>query len=83
MLISGRGLGERDERGDPVGDDDLLLLLNANEGEVPFPLPSGGWQVLVDTSRENSSVEKTYLLQGRSLALLSRPRSRAPARTGA
>ncbi|HEX6692572.1 MAG TPA: glycogen debranching protein GlgX [Burkholderiales bacterium] len=82
-LISGRGLGERDERGTPVVDDDLLLLLNANEGEVPFPLPAGRWSALVDTGTENPAFEKAYPLQGRSLALLSRPSSKDPARTGA
>jgi isoamylase len=82
-LISGRGLGERDERGVPVVDSDLLLLLNSNEGDVPFPLPSGRWDLLVDTSLENSSFEKTYPLRGRSLALLARPSSTDPTRTDA
>jgi glycogen operon protein len=82
-LISGRGLGERDERGVPVVDADLLLLLNANEGDVPFPLPSGRWEGLVDTSLENPSFETTYPLKGRSLALLARPSSKDPTRTGA
>ena len=58
-LISGRGLGERDERGLPVVDADLLLLLNANDGEVPFPLPSGRWEVLVDTSLESRRSSRT------------------------
>jgi isoamylase len=82
-LISGRGLGERDELGAPVVDADLLLLLNANEGEVPFPLPAGCWDRLLDTTLTNPEFEKTYLLQGRSLVLLARPSSTDPARTGA
>jgi isoamylase len=82
-LISGRGLGERDERGLPVVDSDLLLLLNSNEGEVPFPLPSGRWELLVDTSLDSPSFEKAYPLRGRSLALLARPSSTDPARTDA
>jgi len=82
-LLSGRGLTERDERGLPVVDTDLLLLLNANEGEVPFPLPSGRWELLVDTSLDTPSFEKTYPLRGRSLALLARPSSTDPARTDA
>jgi glycogen operon protein len=81
VLLSGRGLSERDAYGVPVADDDLLLLLNSNPGEVPFPLPAGRWSVLVDTATEKTEFEKTYNLQGRSLALLSKPSSRDPART--
>jgi len=80
-LISGRGLGERDERGLPVIDSDLLLLLNANAGDVPFPLPAGRWERLLDTAAENPGFEKTYPLQGRSLALLARASSKDPSRT--
>jgi glycogen operon protein len=82
-LISGRGLGERDERGAPVVDTDLLLLLNSNEGDVPFPLPSGRWGLLVDTSLDSPSFENTYPLRGRSLVLLARPSGTDPARTDA
>jgi glycogen operon protein len=82
-LLSGRGLTERDERGLPVVDADLLLLLNANEGEVAFPLPSGRWEVLVDTGLDSPSFEKTYPLRGRSLVLLARPSNTDPARTDA
>jgi isoamylase len=80
-LISGRGLGERDERGLPVTDSDLLLLLNANAGDVPFPLPAGRWERLLDTAAANPGFEKTYPLQGRSLALLARASSKDPSRT--
>jgi len=82
-LISGRGLGERDEHGQPVVDADLLLLLNSNPGDVPFPLPSGRWEVLIDTTLETLQFENTYPLRGRSLALLARPSSTDPARTDA
>jgi glycogen operon protein len=82
VLLSGHGLSERDERGAPVVDADLLLLLNANAEEVPFPLPSGRWSVLLDTGAQSSGFEQTYPLQGRSLALLAKPSSKDPARTG-
>jgi pullulanase/glycogen debranching enzyme len=81
-LISGRGLAERDEHGVPVVDADLLLLLNSNEGDVPFPLPPGRWEGLLDTALEKPTFEKTYPLQGRSLALLARSSSTDPSRTG-
>jgi len=82
VLLSGRGLRERDAHGVPVEDQDLLLLLNANSGEVPFPLPAGRWQRLLDTADEKADFEKTYPLQGRSLALLSKPSSKDLSRTG-
>ncbi|HEV7476432.1 MAG TPA: glycogen debranching protein GlgX [Burkholderiales bacterium] len=82
VLLSGRGLSERDEHGVPVVDADLLLLLNSNEGDVPFPLPSGRWELLLDTGLDSPSFEKAYPLRGRSLVLLAKPSSTDPSRTG-
>ena len=73
MLMVGRRLAERDERGAPLKDDDLLLLLNAHHDAIVFPLPDEGWAVLLDTARgEASPVAKTYQLEARSLALLAK-----------
>ena len=52
-------------------EEDLLLLLNAHDGEVAFTLPEGGWKFLLDTAGERA-FERTYPLQSRSLALLSK-----------
>jgi isoamylase len=83
MLMVGQRLAERDEHGNPLEDDDLLLLLNAHHDAVEFILPEGAWTLLVDTSLNAFSSGETYTLQPRSLALLARPRSTAPARTDA
>jgi glycogen operon protein len=83
MLMVGQRLAERDEHGNPVEDDDLLLLLNAHHDAVEFSLPEGAWTPLVDTSMTDAHQGKTYPLQARSLVLLARPRSTAPARTDA
>jgi glycogen operon protein len=82
--MSGRGLSERDEHGIPVEDDDLMLLVNAHEDEMPFRLGEAGgepWQVRIDTDSESGVPQQTtydagsdYPLRGRSLALLCRPR---------
>ena len=79
-FLSGHGLTERNERGEPVMDDDLLLLLNAHHDEIPFTLPADPqrrWTTLIDTSDPDGAprhefVESgtAYPLQGRSLALL-------------
>jgi len=82
--LSGRGLSERDERGVPVEDDDLLLLLNAHHETIGFILgePEGAsWDVLVDTAFDTGASETAtcqpgteYPLQGRSMVLLRRSR---------
>ncbi|MFO1312913.1 MAG: glycogen debranching protein GlgX [Burkholderiales bacterium] len=82
--LSGRGLGERDEHGVPVEDDDLMLLFNAHDEAIPFRLGGAGdpWHVRLDTSSTDGAppfpvcdADSAYPLQARSLALLCRPRS--------
>ena len=83
--LSGDGLSERDEHGEPIRGDDVMLLLNAHHDVVPFRLPQDGdgpkWIALVDTALANGDVPSAeyasgteYPLQGRSLALLARAR---------
>ena len=83
--MSGHGLSERDDRGRPVQGDDLILLLNAHHDLIPFKLPNGEgtqWEALIDTAAEDGRPARRefgkgeeYPLQGRSLALLRRPRT--------
>jgi isoamylase len=82
VYLSGRTLPESDERGRPVEDEDLLLLLNAHHDALAFRLPgdAGRWDALVDTSFADGIPEvrahaagADYPLQGRSVVLLSRP----------
>jgi glycogen operon protein len=82
MLLLGDRLAERDARGAPVEDDDLLLLLNAHNEAIAFKLPADGWRVLLDTAEQATQPGDTYPLQARSVALLAKPRSSSPARTG-
>jgi glycogen operon protein len=83
--FSGRGLSERDPRGKPVEDDDLVLLLNAHTDAIAFRLPGNGnagpWHALVDTdtadgtpAQDTFEAHAEYPLQGRSFVLLRRPR---------
>jgi isoamylase len=54
---------------------ELLVLLNAHDGEISFVLPGESWNVLMDTAsaeEKNAQAEKTYPLKSRSLVLLSR-----------
>ena len=73
MLMVGQRLAERDEHGNPMVDDDLLLLLNAHHEAIDFALPGEGWTAVLDTANDHAAPATPYSLQPRSLALLVRP----------
>jgi glycogen operon protein len=55
IFLSGRGIDETDEFGEPIVDDDFALLLNGSAVDTTFALPSPSegvldWQLLVDTA---------------------------------
>jgi glycogen operon protein len=77
----GQRLAERDERGNALEDEDLLLLLNAHHEAVQFQLPEGAWSLLLDTARPPAAFSRTYSLAARSVALLVTPSSTGPSRT--
>ncbi len=91
MRLSGDAIAELDERGEPIVDDTLLVLLNAHHAKVPFTLPplapGHHWARLLDTFH-NHTIERTfragirYPLQGRSLALFKVAADLRRARTG-
>lgn len=80
MALTGEGLLEYSERGEPISDDNFLLLINAHHEEIPFVLPelrSGkSWRALVDTSwhdhgqRSMHDAGGSYGVKPRSLVLL-------------
>ena len=72
MLLLGRRLAEHDERGAPIEDDDLLLLVNAAAEAVEFRLPGGDWHVLLDTAAPGGGVSDPYPLGAHALALLAK-----------
>ena len=71
-----------DEKGRPILDDTLLVLLNAHHEPVPFTLPahkrSIRWQMILDTAIPKQGKKSYPLLRGgtpynlhtRSLAIL-------------
>jgi glycogen operon protein len=81
LRLAGDGIGEIDARGNRVGDDTLLILLNAHHEPLPFVLPAHRakvrWELLLDT-REATGTRRqrplrggeVYDLEARSLALL-------------
>ena len=84
LQLAGGVLTSGDERGEPLTDDTLLMLLNAHSEPVPFTLPSVSpfiedpdenprWELLVDSASPDVatevSPEQTYDLQARTLSL--------------
>ncbi len=60
MLLAGDAIDERDERGNTIIDDTMLLLLNAHYEPIFFTMPSfqfegqwelfeGQWELIMDT----------------------------------
>jgi glycogen operon protein len=87
LLLHGEAIEEHDERGRKLRDDTFLLCLNADSGSIAFRMPAlmgiARWGVEIDTcyadgrrpDRRTFNTGESYLLQGRSTALLRLMRS--------
>ncbi|HEX4338796.1 MAG TPA: glycogen debranching protein GlgX [Polyangiaceae bacterium] len=84
MVIAGNGLDEVNEMGEPLTDDDLLLLVNAGHEPLEFTMPEAvqgpeRWTLLVDTNDDHSTetvpMDGMTPLEARSLKLFHRPPS--------
>ena len=80
VKLAGDAMAETNERGERIEDDTLLILLNAHDATVPFTLPAidvaSEWTAVLDTARVSHDERRLasgdqYLLESRSLALLS------------
>ncbi len=76
MLLSGKTMDVRNERGEPIIDDTFLLLFNAHHESRRFVLPGKldvTWSLLIDTAEDAGFIETPRLLQaGQALKLLDR-----------
>jgi isoamylase len=79
VRLAGDVIDEIDEKGERITGDTLLLLLNADAGDVTFKLPSPRpgelWARVVDTTEANGGRpalhrEETLRLKGRSVVVL-------------
>jgi glycogen operon protein len=81
LQLAGDLIEETDERGNPIVDDSLLILLNAHHEAVPFVLPmhqpEQSWECVLDTREATGKPQKNTLaddtpfaLEARSLVLL-------------
>ncbi|HEX5141980.1 MAG TPA: glycogen debranching protein GlgX [Dehalococcoidia bacterium] len=80
VYIAGAAADLQDERGDPVTDDNMLLLLNSRDEDVVFRLPfqgrsRAGWRLELDSTRPKEHDRpirgSSYTLGARSIAVLS------------
>jgi isoamylase len=82
MLINGNATDEVDDRGYPVHDDTLLLVLSNSDADVAFRLPElsarGIWAELVNTARQELTLltDNCVRLLPHSLVLLRYGRDR-------
>ncbi len=78
VMLVGDAIAEVDERGEPIHDDTLLILMNAGEAAAAFtlpPVPTGqAWELVLDTNGGGllpgaGVTTPTYDLGSRSLAV--------------
>ncbi len=79
LLLNGAVISDRAERGEPMRDQVLFIVINAGEESVPFMLPDwpddATWHVVIDTAQIDLDQPKpvrdqVYHVQPRSLAVL-------------
>ena len=77
MFLNGRGIREKDRRGQPVVDQNFLVFFNSGDESVDLHLPddryAAQWQIMVDTAGEQAvdadplDARGTLSIEGRSL----------------
>ncbi len=76
-LLDGKTIDEMDEKGRPIEDDTLLLLVNASHKSVSFTLPRHPegqyWTLIIETNHDNPNTMPAYW-QGSMMYQMS-PRS--------
>jgi isoamylase len=80
LFLSGDIPGEVDENGNPLMDSSLILVLNSHSEAIPFKipvfLPSGVWQLAIDTVNPQPGESRTFknneaiLVESRSTVVL-------------
>jgi len=86
LLLNGEAIPWPGRRGEPIVDDRLLLLFNADHGPIEWTLPDerwgDRWHVVLDTATEEDAPAEldewikpgdVYTMEGRSVVVLRRP----------
>ena len=84
VFLNGQGIHTAGPHGEPIVDDDMLIVFNPDPKAVTFTVPtqlSGEWRVMFDTADMDWVEEPDETLPGdeieatgQSLVLLSRPK---------
>ncbi|MBP5469596.1 MAG: glycogen debranching enzyme GlgX, partial [Candidatus Riflebacteria bacterium] len=76
MFLSGTGIDDIDDDGDPIKDDNLILILNSSSHDIEFVLPqcNADWECMIDTYSAKPSEEIAFsgnktMVKSRSLKL--------------
>jgi glycogen operon protein len=76
MRLAGDAMDEKDEKGRPISDDSMLVLLNAHHEPLSFTLPAHKrgvrWELLLDTASPHDGKRVTVFKGGESYDLESR-----------
>ncbi len=76
MLLSGKTMDVRDEKGEPIVDETFLVLFNANHDPQRFTLPGRvdvRWGLFLDTAEDTGFIEPTRVMQaGQAIKLIDR-----------
>ena len=75
MLLNGELIPERDDLGDRIRGDTLLVLLHSHWEDVAWRLPTGWgehWEVLLDTARPEERAGARTVAAGADLTLTAR-----------
>jgi isoamylase len=79
MFLNGRGIREKDRRGQPVSDLNFIVFFNSGDDGLELRLPperyGAQWQIMVDTAGENIDGEPVaagaaVAIEGRTLMVL-------------
>ncbi len=83
MFLAGRGTETVGVDGEPIVDDDLILLINGNHEPLDFTMPKldgpagGAWELLVDTANDAATESVPFggvsKVEARSLKVFQRP----------
>ncbi len=76
IFLAGNVPDEIDEKGLPLRDSSMIIILNSFRETIPFIIPSflpdGLWQIAIDTNRVDLPPEKIEFKAGETLDILGR-----------
>jgi glycogen operon protein len=81
VQCAGHLLGELSDRGEPIKDDNFLMLFNAHTEPLPFSLSAtagdGDWELVFDTADPDkegdlAAPSSTYLVRDRSVVVFKK-----------